>query len=138
MVVGSGNLNDPPGVNGLAHFCEHMLFLGTERYPGEDTYSKTIASGGGSKNAATSEDYTQFYFDIKNETFTKALPIFAEFFKTPNFTESATEREMNAVDSEFRKNLSNELRRLHQILKSEISIDGCVIDRFSTGNLASL
>ena len=83
MVVGSGNLNDPVEVNGLAHFCEHMLFLGTEKYPEENYYSKKIASGGGQKNAATSEDYTQFYFDIKNEKFEEALDPFSQFFKTP-------------------------------------------------------
>ena len=31
--VASGNLNDPPEAQGLAHFCEHMLFLGTKKYP---------------------------------------------------------------------------------------------------------
>ena len=63
-----------------------MLFLGTERYRGENEYSKFIASGGGSKNAATSEDYTYFYFDIKNNEFEQALDIFSEFFKTPLFS----------------------------------------------------
>ena len=77
LIVASGNLNDPPEVSGLAHFCEHMLFLGTEKYPEENYYSKLIAKGGGTKNAATSEDYTQFYFDIKNESFEDALDSFS-------------------------------------------------------------
>ena len=38
MFVASGNLNDPPEANGLAHFCEHMLFLGSQKYPEEDSY----------------------------------------------------------------------------------------------------
>ena len=42
LIVNSGNLNDPPEVSGLAHFCEHMLFLGTEKYPEENHYSKFI------------------------------------------------------------------------------------------------
>ena len=83
ITVDSGNLNDPVEVNGLAHFCEHMLFLGTDKYPIENYYAKVIAAGGGEKNASTSEDYTQFYFDIKNEWFPKTLDIFSEFFKTP-------------------------------------------------------
>ena len=37
--VRSGSLNDPPDVNGIAHFCEHMLFLGTEKYPKENHYA---------------------------------------------------------------------------------------------------
>jgi insulysin len=107
-----GSLQDPPEVNGLAHFCEHMLFLGTKKYPDENHYSKFLTAHNGSKNAATAEDYTYYYFSIKNDKFGEALDIFSQFFKDPLFTESATEREMNAVDSEFRKNVSNETRRL--------------------------
>jgi insulysin len=73
------------------------------------------------KNAATAEDYTYYYFSVKNEVFPEALDIFSQFFKEPLFTESATTREMNAVDSEFRKNVSNEQRRLIQIEKSHIA-----------------
>lgn len=111
--VNTGSLKDPKGVNGLAHFCEHMLFLGTEKYPEENHYKKFLMSHGGSSNAATSEDYTYYYFELKNEAFPTAVDIFSQFFKNPLFTESATDREMNAVDSEFKKNLSNEARRLY-------------------------
>mmetsp|Transcript_19855 Transcript_19855/g.14300 ORF Transcript_19855/g.14300 Transcript_19855/m.14300 type:complete len:91 (+) Transcript_19855:267-539(+) len=89
-----------------------MLFLGTEKHPDEGSYARYITSNGGQKNAATGEDYTYYYFDIKNDCFTNAIDMFAQFFKNPLFTESATEREMNAVDSEYRKNLSNEARRI--------------------------
>ena len=42
MHVGVGSLYDPPQANGLAHFLEHMLFLGTKKYPSENHYSKFI------------------------------------------------------------------------------------------------
>lgn len=113
MYVNIGNLYDPPHINGLAHFLEHMLFLGTKKYPEENYYSKFIQSKGGQKNASTSEDYTQYHFDIKNENFEEALDIFSQFFKEPLFTETATERELNAVDSEYKKNLSEDIRRLY-------------------------
>lgn len=118
MFVGSGSLCDPKSSNaiygdqidGLAHFCEHMLFLGTKKYPEESYYSKFIQNNGGRKNAATGEDYTYYYFDIKNDKFPEAVDIFSQFFKEPLFTPSATERELNAVDSEYKKNISNEAR----------------------------
>ena len=75
--VASGSLNDPKEAFGLAHFCEHMLFLGTKKYPEENYYSKFITSGGGQKNAATGEDYTSYFFDIKNSDFGEALGIFS-------------------------------------------------------------
>ena len=42
MYVNVGSLYDPPHVNGLAHFLEHMLFLGTKKYPVENHYSEFI------------------------------------------------------------------------------------------------
>ena len=33
LYVRSGSLNDPAEVNGIAHFCEHMLFMGSKKYP---------------------------------------------------------------------------------------------------------
>ena len=85
MMVGSGNLRDPQSsgsgeggqIDGLAHFCEHMLFLGTKKYPEENHYSEFVQKNGGSKNAATGEDYTFFYFDIKNAKFSEGLDIFS-------------------------------------------------------------
>lgn len=75
--VGVGSLYDPPQANGLAHFLEHMLFLGTKKYPSENHYSQHVQSHGGQKNAATGEDYTYYYFDIKNEAFPTAVDIFS-------------------------------------------------------------
>lgn len=85
MFISSGSLVDPQGpqdgsetkVNGLAHFCEHMLFLGTKKYPSESHYGKFLSEHGGSKNAATGEDYTYYFFDIKNDFFEEALDIFS-------------------------------------------------------------
>lgn len=75
--VGIGYLYDPPHVDGLAHFLEHMLFLGTKKYPEDNYYSKFIHNNGGTKNAVTSEIYTKYYFDIKSEAFAEAIDIFS-------------------------------------------------------------
>ena len=138
LFVASGSLNDPPEAQGLAHFCEHMLFLGTKKYPVENHYSNFVSYGGGQKNAATGEDYTYYYYDITRNHFEESLDIFSQFFKEPMFTESATMREMNAVDSEFRKNLSSEERRVFQIEKTVLAKKSSALNSFSTGNLATL
>jgi insulysin len=77
LYINVGSLYDPPHANGLAHFLEHMLFLGTKKYPSENEYSRYVQSNGGSKNAATGEDYTYYYFDIKNDKFDHAVDIFS-------------------------------------------------------------
>lgn len=115
-----------------------MLFLGTKKYPDENHYSKFVLQNGGQKNAATGEDYTYYYFDIKNDKFPEAVDIFSQFFKEPLFTQSATDRELNAVDSEYRKNISNEARAKTQIEKTHLAIPGSILNRFSTGNLETL
>jgi insulysin len=100
-----GAMSDPSDVPGLAHFLEHMLFLGTEKYPVENAYSSFLSSHGGSSNAYTAQENTVYYFDIQNDHFEEALNMFASFFVCPLFSESATNREINAVDSEHSKNL---------------------------------
>lgn len=57
-------MSDPDDLPGLAHFCEHMLFMGTEKYPSENEFSKFLSEHGGSYNAFTASDHTNFYFDI--------------------------------------------------------------------------
>ena len=117
LSVEIGSLYDPNEYQGLAHFCEHMLFLGTEKYPVENHYMEFIQKHGGSNNAYTSVNNTCYFFDIANNDLEAATDIFSEFFKTPLFTESATGREINAVDSEFRQNYSSDPRRLYQMFK---------------------
>ena len=136
--VRSGSLNDPPEVNGIAHFCEHMLFQGTKKFPEPDGYGKFLASNGGSRNAATGEDFTFYYFDVKTEALDEALERFADFFKAPEFSEGATKREIEAIESEFKKNINSELRRVIQIEKTELSAAGSALKRFATGNMESL
>lgn len=68
-----GSLSDPDELPGLAHFCEHMLFLGTEKYPCENEYNKFLSEHGGGSNAATSSEHTTYYFDVVPEHFEGAL-----------------------------------------------------------------
>ena len=80
-----------------------MLFLGTKNRD-ENAYSTYLTTHGGSRNAATAEDMTFYYFDVKNDALQGALELFSEFFKCPTFSDSGVEREINAIESEFRKN----------------------------------
>ena len=114
--VNVGAFSDPSEVPGLAHFCEHMSFLGTKRFPKEEEFSSYLSSHGGSSNAYTDSEDTVYYFDV-NADFTKeALDRFSQFFISPLFTQSATSRELNAIDSEHAKNINSDSFRLYQVL----------------------
>nr|CAH8840917.1 unnamed protein product [Trichobilharzia regenti] len=137
LSVNIGSLSDPKELPGLAHFCEHMLFLGTEMYPIENTYMKYVAEHGGQSNASTKADETAYVFNIAPEYLKEALDIFSQFFISPLFTESATEREVNAVQSEFENNISTDTRRLFQ-LERTLSKTGHDYAKFFSGNRYSL
>uniref|UniRef100_A0AAR5Q891 Insulin-degrading enzyme n=1 Tax=Dendroctonus ponderosae TaxID=77166 RepID=A0AAR5Q891_DENPD len=137
MDVNVGFLSDPKEVKGLAHFCEHMLFLGTEKYPNENDYSKFLQEHGGSTNATTYMDHTMYYFDVIPSNLSDALERFAQFFIAPLFTESATDREINAVNSENDKNISSDVWRLNQ-LENHLCDSEHPFNTFGTGNTYTL
>lgn len=65
----------------MAHFLEHMLFLGTKKYPIESSYKEYLTKNSGSSNAYTSIDETNFYFQCSNNALYGALDRFSDFFK---------------------------------------------------------
>lgn len=72
--VRMGALHDPPQAPGLAHFLEHMLFLGTSKYPRENVYKEAVNRHGGTSNASTAMDMTVYQFSVSTTTATTVLP----------------------------------------------------------------
>ncbi|HRD55976.1 MAG TPA: insulinase family protein, partial [Parachlamydiaceae bacterium] len=88
LTVKTGSFEDGEETPGIAHFLEHMLFLGTKKYPQESGYQHFIAENGGLTNAFTSNDFTAYIFSVNNNAFLEALDRFSEFFKEPLFNPS--------------------------------------------------
>ena len=130
-------MTDPQELPGLAHFCEHMLFLGTEKFPDKNEYHKFLSQHGGGANAVTHTDFTQYYFDVSPNKLDEVLDRFAQFFLKPLFTESATELEINAVNSEHEKNVMNDTWRTEQLDKFSAD-QNHPYSRFRTGNKQTL
>ncbi|XP_025418538.1 insulin-degrading enzyme-like isoform X2 [Sipha flava] len=118
LSVAVGSLSEPKDLPGLAHFCEHMLFLGTKKYPIENEFTQFLTQNGGSYNAYTANDHTNYYFSTKTESLQPTLDRFAQFFLEPLFTTNATEREICAVNSEHQKNVADDFWRLAQLEKN--------------------
>ena len=97
--VGSGD--DPEDRPGLAHFLEHMLFLGTGKFPDPGEYGRFLAEHGGSSNATTSFAHTSYFFDVDAAHLEGALDRFAQFFISPRFDREYVERERQVVHSEY-------------------------------------
>jgi len=140
MNVHVGASSDPIEIPGMAHFNEHMLFLGTKSYPEEGSFESFLSANGGSSNAFTEGENTVYYFDMNAEVETKmaeGLDRFGSFFTSPLFTESATLRELNAIESENSKNLQSDAFRFYQIEKSRASSQH-PYSKFYTGNKETL
>ena len=123
--VQAGHMDDT--ISGLAHFHEHMLFLGTEKYPDEDDYEGFLSKFGGFANAYTDMEDTNYYFSVTSqqndaneasEGLRGGLDRLAQFFLCPLFEESMVERELRAVDSEYRNGKTNDSWRNFQFIKA--------------------
>jgi insulysin len=96
-----------------------------------------MKSHGGFDNAYTTFEETNYYFDIGSEFLEESLDRFAQFFISPLFTESATEREMKAVDSEYSKNLQKDSWRYDQFERSKLNPDHPA-SKLGIGNIQTL
>lgn len=136
LSVGVGSYEDGE-VMGMAHFLEHMLFLGNEEYPGVGEYNKFIQENGGYSNAYTSYDHTCYFYTINNAQIDKSLDIFSGFFECPLLDKNYVNKEMNAVNSEHEKNKLNDNWR-EDIVMYELTNKTTPIKKFSTGTLSTL
>jgi insulysin len=137
MGVEVGSWNDPKEYPGMAHFCEHMLFMGSHTYPNENEFSKMIADYNGQTNAFTASDRTVYMFSSQTDGFFTLLDRFAHFFIDPLFNPSGISRELHAVDQEYAKNLENDSWREHMIFK-ELGNPEHPNRGFNMGNSATL
>jgi insulysin len=144
--VNVGSFSDAEDMPGIAHAVEHLLFMGTQKYPEENAYRKYLNTNSGHSNAFTASTSTNYYFELSYPSSTPAnskaatpndstvdlsaskekdesplwgaLDRFGQFFIAPLFLEDTLDREIKAVDSENKKNLQSDQWRLRQLNKA--------------------
>ncbi len=136
LSVGVGLLQDPETQQGLAHYLEHMLFLGTEKYPDTNEYSEFMSNNGGSQNASTWLDVTNYMFKINNSSYDEALDRFSDFFKAPKLYPEYADKERNAVNAEW--SMRREMDFFGQFKLGRLLLGEHPSNRFLIGNLDSL
>lgn len=137
LVVGAGSMYDPPECHGLAHFLEHLLFMGSEKYPLENELDSFIAKRGGCNNAWTEWEYTSYSLDIPQDALWETLDRFAQCFIAPLLSESAVDRELRAIESEFQLKKHSDACRWEQLLCAAAPPDHPMA-KFAWGNLRTL
>jgi insulysin len=137
VAVDAGSYSDGDDFPGLAHFCEHMLFLGNEKYPEQGDFDNFLSQHDGSSNAYTDQEMTVYFNEVGMSGFEGGMDRFAQFFISPSFNRSMAAREINAVNSEHQKNLPDAFRRTWEVMRS-LANKKSRVSKFYTGDINTL
>ncbi len=102
----TGSANEHPGVRGISHFVEHMMFRGSENV-GPEEHARRINEVGGSCNAFTAEDITAFINAVPSEHLDLVLQLEADRMKWLTFDADILETERRVVVEEFHTYMNN-------------------------------
>jgi coenzyme PQQ biosynthesis probable peptidase PqqF len=99
--VAAGSHDVSPRWPGMAHFLEHLFFLGTERFPGNENLMAFVQRHGGQVNASTRERTTDFFFELPRAVFRDGLDRLCEMLVRPRMTLADQLREREVLHAEF-------------------------------------
>jgi zinc protease len=113
-VVRTGSRDEwEEGKSGFAHFFEHMMFRGTEKYSA-DEYNRIVSEMGADANAYTTDDYTCYYMVIPAAELETAMDLESDRFQSLSYEEGPFRTEAGAVYGEYRKNVTNPFSVAHE------------------------
>ncbi|AZQ85998.1 insulinase family protein [Colwellia sp. Arc7-635] len=115
--VGSRDENEV-GRTGFAHFFEHMMFKGSEKFP-QDVYADLFKNAGVDNGAYTTNDYTNYHLDFSKDNLDKVLEIQADHFKNLSYTDAQFKTEALTVKGEYLKNNASPVRKLLAAVRKE-------------------
>lgn len=118
----AGAVDDPPGLSGLAHFVEHMMFRGTKSVP-NDLYARIVAKNGGVANALTTHDYTAFYEQVAKDKLPLVMGLEADRMANLMLSDSdvSAEREAALNDRRIRVD-DNPQALLHEQMEAALHL----------------
>ena len=137
LSVPIGSMHNPDSQLGLAHYLEHMLFLGSEKYPIINAYSKFMSQNGGYTNAYTAQDATVYGFEVNDNAFAEALDRLGDVMRAPLLDEKYAEKERHTVNAEHKTYFDNDMRKLYALQRYSLNPEHPMA-RFSTGDLSTL
>lgn len=132
-----GSLDDPDQQPGLAHYLEHMVLMGSKKYPQPDNLAEFLKKHGGSHNASTAAYRTSFYLEVENEALQPAVDRLADAVAEPLLDPVNAERERHAVNAELTMARSRDGLRMAQVGAETLNPKHPAA-RFSGGNLETL
>lgn len=117
-IVRTGSRDEvEPGVTGFAHFFEHIMFKGSENYPG-DEYDRIVSSMGADANAFTSDDLTAYHLSITKDDLPTVIAIESDRFQRLKYDEQEFRTEAGAVYGEYRKGRTSPFSVLYEAIQN--------------------
>ena len=136
LSIGLGAASDPEEYPGMAHYLEHMLFMGSTQFPEPDGFMAFTAEHGGMTNAYTGLDITNYMMMVENDAFAEALDRFSSFFTDPLLDPTYIDKEKNAVNAEWSMRREQDFRIIYRLARQLLGDHPA--NRFQIGNLESL
>jgi len=99
----AGARNEAPEENGMAHFLEHLVFKGGEKYPHYSDVNETAERLGGVLNAYTSHDLVAFHITVRAESAPAAIDLLTDFVGRPRIDAEELDRERGVVIQEINR-----------------------------------
>jgi zinc protease len=116
--VQTGSRNEvEAGKSGFAHFFEHMMFRGTEKYSSEE-YNEILKNAGADQNAFTSADLTNYHITFSKDDLETVLELEADRFQNLNYSVEDFKTESRAVLGEYNKNSANPVQKLIEVQRN--------------------
>ncbi len=107
LFVGAGSRSEPPLLNGITHFLEHMVFKGTERRPDAIMIAQEIEGAGGTLNAYTNKEFTCYWNIVPYDRFETALDVATDMLLNSKLEQAEIDRERTVVQQELKRNHDN-------------------------------
>jgi len=110
----TGSRREPPELNGISHFIEHMVFKGTKRRSAEDI-AREVDRVGGMLDAFTAKEMVCFNTRVLAEHLPKAFDVLADMVLEPRFAQEDIDREKSVVLEEIRMTQDNPEDLVHEL-----------------------
>jgi predicted Zn-dependent peptidase len=117
--VGTGGRYEPAGVNGVAHFIEHMLFKGTARRSAREI-SQAIEGIGGYLNAFTSEEHTCFYSKALSDRLPELLDVLTDMLLNARLAPSDIDLEREVIKEEVAMCLDDPHQHVQELINETL------------------
>ncbi|OOR98322.1 pitrilysin [Haemophilus paracuniculus] len=132
-----GSMEDPENQQGLAHYLEHMILMGSKKYPETNSLDQFLSKNGGYNNASTSSMRTAYFFEVNNNAFDEAVERFGDTIAQPLLLETNAKKEVNAVNAEMVRAKSSDGHLLYSVSLANINPEHPMA-KFTVGNNQTL